>query len=225
MRKEELVSKRKQQYDAPFIAIEGGVCAGKTTTINSISQTTNYHILYEYAQMLDPDHEAKNKILPAEKRLDLFLYLENQRIQLARDMYFPIIGDRCFFSLIAYEFALSRLGSTTNMPKLMYSARRQIMLPNVIVFFDISEDLRRSRWLTRGKDLSSVFVNTNFNNSIRDCFYSLSETTKILFIDADTLTIDDMVRQVLLVLEQELQVKNKNKRCVPANQFVSKIFN
>ena len=93
------------QTDPSFIAVEGGVCAGKTTVIrelpsNRITVLAEYTELAEYA---GPPVHWPRTVTELTNRLDHFLTLERVRRRGIRNPAPPVVADRSILSLIAFE--------------------------------------------------------------------------------------------------------------------------
>ena len=98
------------------VAIEGLVCAGKTTLLKELGQDPNIGIVPEYYDCLRPKEKVPSFPPPNKAgalRTARFLFeLEKRRQKIARNLLENdklIILDRCFMSCFAFEFAARKI--------------------------------------------------------------------------------------------------------------------
>ena len=175
-----------------FLALEGGVCSGKTTTTMEFSRLDGVQVLPEYMSYVPTDHAAWKILLPPEERLNLFLRIDTERYLLIPKRAKGIIADRCILTIIAFEYAINRLGHPTRLPVFVENQDFKVNIPNHVIFFDVSSELRLKRWAARGADMDSPLVNESFNRELINCFRQLSTIVKITFLDATHLSITDL---------------------------------
>jgi thymidylate kinase len=171
------------------LALEGGVCSGKSTTAELLSGPT-FMLLREYMAFLPDDHPSRTLLLSPASRLELFLGIEDARNKTILPSSSRIVADRCIFTIIAFEIAVLHMGHESSL--LNYSGDHCVLVPNQTVFFSVPDYIRMDRWILRGSSADSLFVSSEFNTHIEDVFRTIGRKYPVKFIDVSSLTVAQM---------------------------------
>lgn len=185
------------------VALEGPVCAGKTTVAAGLG-SGGARVVPEYLDVpgagirVGFDAPAAGDGL---RRLRLLLELEH-----CRAMQLPSAGsvvlDRSVFTLLAYEAGLAAL----SLPHVLADAvrevvaavdRRAVALPGRVVFLDCSAASCRERAVTAGMRTPPFLFDPRFRDGFRRLFCRLERVVPgtVLFTDADR-PVAEVVKQV-----------------------------
>lgn len=175
-----------------IVAVEGPVCAGKTTVACAVS-SAGVTVVPEYfdvpgaASWVGVDAPVPGDGL---RRLRLLLELER-----CRAMQLPSAGvavlDRSVFTLLAYEAGLAAMSA----PHVLADAvgevvaaldRGEVTRPGRVVFLDCSAALCRERAVAAGMRTPSFLFDPVFRDGFRELFYRLERAAPgtVLFVDA-----------------------------------------
>lgn len=174
-----------------IIALEGGVCSGKTTLCCRLQEKGFMHV-NEHMTFLSPqDWERFGQIDPVH-RIDFLLAVEEKRQALmARflDMGQNIVLDRTFLSLYAFEYAKGRFEKAEEFKE----KRKSFLNPDMILFLSVDEQTRRRRSMQRGDSFtaeSDFFLQDSFNNGLKSFFKENQSYFNVRFLDSSHLTSD-----------------------------------
>ena len=170
-----------------FLALEGGVCSGKSTLLAKATQE-DVGIVREYMDFLPADHPCHSILLPPLERLSLFFGIESKRMKDAGELVRHTVADRCILSLIAFELALMEMGEKSELVSFASSSDLTVALPDRVLFLEISDALRLDRWCRRGFFSDSIFVLPKFNASIRKSVVKAALYTRVDVVEASALT-------------------------------------
>lgn len=187
----------------PKLAIEGGVGAGKSSTSAELQSRHGFYHLKEYMSFAANNAGTFLAGLEPDARFRYFLGIENTRVndalKDAGDR--PLVVDRCYLSILAFEFAQRRLGkaaiSADGIRKLLADTCYNILIPDVIVFVDISEHTRMHRVNQRAKVVRGDLVSPEFNNSVRSFFGRISSCLEVKWLNGDVLSSEELVLECL----------------------------
>lgn len=151
------------------LAIEGGVCSGKTTTVRALADQ-GVDTLPEYVEWLQQTGRALPQGQPLD-RLKGYLAVERERALAAETLGPMLVIDRSVLSLAAFEYAMMSL----YLPAAWHELKRLLprapfIAPNGIIFSDASDGERARLWQQRGLPENSVFISSAFNEGLRNFF-------------------------------------------------------
>lgn len=170
-----------------FIAVEGGVCTGKTTIVGELA-TKGVGVLVEYTDLPEyvghPDHWPRTASQLAS-RLDHFLSLEQTRhIRSPRSIQ-PIVADRSLLSLVAFEYGLRAAGWSAFPDACLEHLTSAIvdtpgLVPKLIMVLETPIAIRRARAKTAGMAIRAPLLDLDFINGERLFFESLQKLSPAL---------------------------------------------
>lgn len=146
-----------------IIALEGGICSGKTTLAKEFERQ-GFYLIPEYMDIINQyDEERINNLASSnQSAINVFLEIEKRR----REIYLEnhnnknTILDRSYLTLFAYEYAVGR--NISNMQFL--NLAQNVITPDLIVFLYVKDELRAKRsYERRDEDMPEIFLNHNFN--------------------------------------------------------------
>lgn len=182
------------------IAVEGIGGSGKTTLTKELSKL-GYMAIPEIRDAYPETAEVQVFTLETEKsyRVNLwFLQKEYLRTVQIKDCAVPVVMDRCFVSLIAYNYAKDAVYSTSNLSSIKELIGEYV--PSLIripylVYLCCNVDVAIERMMQRNKDnhkekyIQAVNIYTkNFNLKLKEYYDLLSERLKssLLIVDSET---------------------------------------
>lgn len=164
------------------VAIEGPVCAGKSSLVNSLIGSGLGGIL-EYSEYVGHANQDFPKFPPrdaeqAKRSFEFFLDLEKQRIldmQLLTQS--NVVIDRSIFTLLAFEAGASRI---TGIDIFDWAVERllqeeEIILPDHVVYLDVAPQVSIQRAEENDIPIPKFLLSEEFNRGFRDFFIALSE--------------------------------------------------
>jgi thymidylate kinase len=174
------------------VALEGGVCAGKSSVAARFGSEAAYQIIDDYTSFIDDFEYSQAEQLPAAYRYRFFLRLDEARR--ARTICGPtnVVVDRSVFTILAYEYALWRLGRISELQHINQISNFYTLLPNSVVFLEVSDDERRRRAALRTTKISPILLDDKFNALIREFFKKFSKFYDLPIIDTTDLGISDV---------------------------------
>lgn len=186
-----------------IIALEGGVCSGKTTLCRRLQETGFIHVNEHMTFLTSADWETFRQTDPT-RRIDFLLTVEEKRQALmARllDMGRNIVLDRTFLSLYAFEYAKGRFEKAAEFKE----KQKQFLNPDLILFLSVDEQTRRRRSAQRGDSFtaeSDFFLQDSFNNGLKTFFKENQSDFHVRFLDSSCLSLDNV--RPLLCLPQKV---------------------
>lgn len=179
------------------LALEGGVCAGKTLVGSRVSSKTGWPLIPEYVEWL----QRSGQMLPAGSqltRLRGYLEAERSRTAMLTGVRPPWILDRSFLTVVAFEFACRQ---TRREHELTAAVReidiRHTVTPTCIVYLDCDDTLRAKRLASRQGDAPLPLAEPAFNRALRDFFHEISRFVPIHFVDTSDGDVDTLATSVL----------------------------
>jgi thymidylate kinase len=197
------ILQRRRPSVRSFVALEGPVCAGKTTVAKSLGSVCT-RVVPEYldlpgaASRVGVDAPAAGDGL---RRLRLLLEIERHRV-----LHLPRMGsivlDRSVFTLIAYEAGLAAMSG----PNVLCAAaeevadaieRGAVALPDRVVFLDCPAASCVERAAAAGMRTPTFLFDAAFRCGFRQVFFRLERAAPgtVLFVDADR-PVGDVVKEV-----------------------------
>jgi thymidylate kinase len=199
-----------------IIALEGGICSGKTTLAKEF-ESQDFYLIPEYMDIIQPCEENKIRDLTASKHsaINVFLEIEKRRkkIYLENSKGKNIILDRSYLTLFAYEYAIGRNICNMEFPDLY----KNVIIPNIIVFLDVNDALRMKRSHDRcDENMPKTFLNHTFNSRLKKFFLQQNQFPCV-FLNTENLTPSKMVNSL-----KSMQFKNTQS---PQQWFMDKFYN
>ncbi len=165
------------------VALEGPVCAGKTTVLERL-KADGISIIQEYSEYVDsatrdfPNFPPKDEE-SAKGSFKFFFDLELKRhSDLNRQNGKFTVIDRSVYTLLAFEVGASRLTGIDILPwaiEYLEEHKNEIIIPEHVVYMDNSVEESRRR-AEEGKIRIAEFLLTDeFNKGFRSFFLALKE--------------------------------------------------
>ena len=199
-----------------IIALEGGICSGKTTLAKEFERQ-DFYLIPEYMDIIHPYEEDRINDLVSSNQsaINVFLEIEKRRkeIYLENCSDKNAILDRSYLTLFAYEYAIGRNISNMEFPDLY----QNVITPNLIVFLDVNDEQRIKRSHDRcDENMPEIFLNHNFNKRLKQFFLKQNQIPCV-FLNTENL---DPLKMVNLM--QSMQLKNTRQ---PQQWFLNKFYN
>lgn len=199
-----------------IIALEGGICSGKTTLAKEFERQ-DFYLIPEYMDIIHPYEEDRINDLVSSNQsaINVFLEIEKRRkeIYLENCSDKNAILDRSYLTLFAYEYAIGRNISNMEFPDL----HQNVIAPDLVVFLNVNDELRIKRSHDRcDKDMPEIFLNHNFNKRLKRFFLKQNQVPCV-FLNTENL---DPIKMVKLM--QSMQLKNTHQ---PQQWFLNKFYN
>lgn len=176
-----------------IIALEGGVCSGKTTLCRQLQEKGFMHVS-EHMTFLSPQDWERFECTDPVHRIDFLLGVEEKRQALMTrllDMGQNIVLDRTFLSLYAFEYAKGRFVKAEEFKE----KRKSFLNPDLILFLSVDEQTRRRRSAQRGDSFtaaSDFFLQDSFNDGLKSFFKKNQSYFNVCFLDSSHLTVDEL---------------------------------
>ncbi len=199
-----------------IIALEGGICSGKTTLAKEFERQ-DFYLIPEYMDIIHPYEEDRINDLVSSNQsaINVFLEIEKRRkeIYLENCSDKNAILDRSYLTLFAYEYAIGRNISNMEFPDLY----QNVITPNLIVFLDVNDEQRIKRSHDRcDENMPEIFLNHNFNKRLKQFFLKQNQVPCV-FLNTENL---DPLKMVNLM--QSMQLKNTHQS---QQWFLNKFYN
>lgn len=199
-----------------IIALEGGICSGKTTLAKEFERQ-DFYLIPEYMDIIHPYEEDRINDLVSSNQsaINVFLEIEKRRkeIYLENCSDKNAILDRSYLTLFAYEYAIGRNISNMEFPDLY----QNVITPNLIVFLDVNDEQRIKRSHDRcDENMPEIFLNHNFNKRLKQFFLKQNQVPCV-FLNTENL---DPLKMVILM--QSMQLKNTHQS---QQWFLNKFYN
>lgn len=199
-----------------IIALEGGICSGKTTLAKEFERQ-DFYLIPEYMDIIHPYEEDRINDLVSSNQsaINVFLEIEKRRkeIYLENCSDKNAILDRSYLTLFAYEYAIGRNISNMEFPDLY----QNVITPNLIVFLDVNDEQRIKRSYDRcDENMPEIFLNHNFNKRLKQFFLKQNQVPCV-FLNTENL---DPLKMVNLM--QSMQLKNTHQS---QQWFLNKFYN
>lgn len=197
-----------------IIALEGGICSGKTTLAKEFERQ-GFYLVPEYMDIIQPCEENRINDLVSSNQsaINVFLEIEKRRkeIYLENCSDKNAILDRSYLTLFAYEYAIGRNISNMEFPDLYH------ITPNLIVFLDVNDEQRIKRSHDRcDENMPEIFLNHDFNKRLKQFFLKQNQVPCV-FLNTENL---DPLKMVNLM--QSMQLKNTHQS---QQWFLNKFYN
>lgn len=145
-----------------IIAIEGGVCSGKSTVCR-LFRDDGWIVLDEMYVPKRDERSFYGSQTPQEI-LGCFIAYEVQKARGARRAGGAIV-DRSLYSVFAYQYAAAKAAGKA-LPDYVTAARSALSAadwPDWVFFVNIDDSERRARYEKRGVHVSPLLLDTEFN--------------------------------------------------------------
>lgn len=174
-----------------IIALEGGICSGKTTLAKEFEQQ-GFFLIPEYMDIIQPEEEERIDNLATSNlsAINVFLEIEKRRKEKYQSCFSEknIILDRSYLTLFAYEYAVARDINSLDVQNLHES----VITPDLIIFLDVNDELRRQRSNDRlDINMPKMFLDHNFNKKLK-YFFLKQNHVPCIFLNTENLTASQM---------------------------------
>lgn len=183
-----------------IVALEGGVCAGKSSVAAILeAQGVGQHV-QEYAAQIPYSAQLATFELDPVARAASFLSLESDRISRPHQTECVIL-DRSCLTVFAFEYACVRLGANEiASPLLDLAETYALVVPQFTIFLDISDDVREMRLAARAKPYVPILADRNFNNYFKGFFEAVGEYLDVAFVQTSTQPVPEVAETCKRVL-------------------------
>ena len=190
-----------------IIALEGGICSGKTTLAKQL-EIKGFFSVPEYMDIITPQEQKELDTLISQDKsaLPFFLRMEKRRKELygAQCLQKDSVLDRSYLTLFAYEFAKNNQYSALS----ELVQKENVIIPDLIIFLDVNDQVRRQRCINRGDiDMPKIFLNSEFNRNLKKFFLEKS-SEKCIFVNSENLESEQMAS-----ILQDIKIKPKKQIC------------
>jgi thymidylate kinase len=181
-----------------LVAIEGGMCAGKTTISDSLGVRFGLLRLPEYFEMVSEEERAALESMTPIQRFEFFLGIDRKRSRLIKMTDGVQVADRCVFSMLATEFALWRLGIIADIDHALSRLEDSVASwPCRIVFLDVSDAEREMRYRRRPHaGYAHLFLRPDFNRYFKHFFELLPFPGIVFYVRNEARDISSTVEEV-----------------------------
>ncbi len=183
-----------------IVALEGGVCAGKSTVANLLeTQGVGRHV-QEYAAQIP--YSAQRTIFELEPvaRAAGFLLSDSGRLNEIPQAELKIL-DRSCLTVFAFEYACIRLGmNELELPLLDLVETYAVIVPNCVIFLDITDNVREKRLAVRGKRFIPILADRTFNKYFKEFFEAMHNYLDVVFVGTNAqsaLEVTEICKKVL----------------------------
>ena len=177
------------------IGIEGRVCSGKTTLLESC-QRDGLFTIEEYREYVLRASKTFAKFPPvsadqAKKNFLDLLEIEKARLKVRqREPKRLAVLDRSIFTLVSFEAGASQLSGINIFGWALEEVlknRDQVIWPDEVVYLDTSANEAKRRAEIAGMGTSLFLFDERFNDGVRQAFevFESQELTTVNFIDGE----------------------------------------
>lgn len=183
-----------------IVALEGGVCAGKSTVATLLETLGVGRHVQEYATRIPYSAQRSIFELDPVARAASFLSIDSGRIHEMPQTELKIL-DRSCLTVFAFEYACVQLGiNELELPLLDLVESYAVMVPNCVIFLDITDDVREKRLAVRGKRFIPILANRNFNKHFKGFFEAMNEYLGVFFVQTSVrpaLEVAEICKKIL----------------------------
>jgi AAA domain-containing protein len=171
------------------VALEGGICAGKTVVQSALSVAYGFRPIPEYMAILSQDEARRAFDASNTQSIDLFAAAEQRRLPTTPGAVRYCL-DRSFLTLAAYRYALRSLNLIGD-EEVQYAANVLMgmswLVPPVIVYLDTPGPIRarRSARRDKGKTMPPLLLDDGFNCHFREFFVRLERHGMVAILAND----------------------------------------
>lgn len=183
--------------DLRYMAMEGGVCAGKTTLSNRIAELRSLLHVPEYYDIISPHDKAHLATSTPRERLAYFVALDTKRSETFKIKEQPVVADRSILSIVATEYALNKMNSDHSLTDILSLNVSRFAVPSTVIFLKIPPEERALRWARRSPTGSKMFfIDPTFNLFFEEFFHRSAHLCNVHFINNYHVSIDDVVSTI-----------------------------
>lgn len=191
-------------------AVEGPICAGKSTLIDSITESGQTERVREYSEYVrsatlnfpkfPPQDEAK-----AQRAFEFFLELERFRLRDYQTRSKEVLLDRSVFTLLAFEVGASSITGINILPwaiDRVIQTRNEIIWPDHIIYLDVPVEVSRNRSQVDKIKMPEFQFDLGFNAGFKALFVTVKQVMPVYVTVLDaTQTQEKMQSEVLKILK------------------------
>lgn len=196
--------------DEITVALEGPVCAGKSSLLDGLVRL-KWNVIEEYREYLVKANKSFPKFPPcsdseAKRNFEAVLELEEERFadyKMKKGAFKKTALDRSIFTLLAFEKGSSRLSNINiyhwAIDRVVKSIDvAGIIWPNKVSYLDIPNEVARARANLKNLGTAAFLFEEEFNQGFRESIYDLGRIFKIPIFEIDgTQTKPLVLRQFL----------------------------
>ncbi len=167
-----------------FVAIEGGMCAGKTTVSKALQKRFGFLRLSEYFEMLSQDERLTLESMSSAQRFDFFVGVDRKRTSLMKTNRVVHVADRCIFSILGTDYALWMIGIIPDIKHVVSQLERTVeSWPGTIIFLDVNDVTREARHSRRPQPgYAHQFLRRDFNRYFKHFFELLPFSDHVHYV-------------------------------------------
>jgi len=175
--------KEEEPIGKRAIAIEGPVCAGKTTVLEKL-KNRGISVVEEYSEYVDSATRDFPKFPPkdeeaAKDSFRFFFELETKRKQdMEASGNHQIALDRSIYTLLAFEVGALSITGINILPwatEYLEEHRDEIIIPEQVVYMDVPAEVSRERADEGNIPIAPFLLTKEFNDGFRDFFLALKD--------------------------------------------------
>lgn len=200
---------------ATIVAVEGPVCAGKSTLIKHL-KIASVGIIDEYSEYVASANRDFPRFPPsspkqAQRNFEFFLGLEKRRtLDLAKLRQNKIAIDRSIYTLLAFEAGASKITGIDIFDWAVdrLEAENEIILPDHIIYLDVPMAVSSRRAQENNIQIPIFLLSDEFNEGFRNIFQRLAiakpEFVTIIDAQQDELSILSLVHRRVTSLPERV---------------------
>lgn len=175
--------KEEQSTGKRVVALEGPVCAGKTTVIEKL-RNPSAAVVGEYSEYVVSATRDFPKFPPADEKAakDSFRFFFELEVKRKQNMDASggniVLLDRSIYTLLAFEVGASRLTGINILPwavEYLEKNRDEIIIPEQVIYMDVPAEVSRRRAEEGGILIAEFLLTNEFNEGFKDFFMELKE--------------------------------------------------
>lgn len=206
--KAHVFEKEGESNDGQIIALEGPVCAGKTTVLGGLREQ-EIPVVDEYSEYVASTTRDFPKFPPQDEEAakDSFRFFFELEARRKQDMEATgnnrAVLDRSIYTLLAFEVGASRLTGISILPwavEYLEENKDKIIMPEQVVYMDIPAEISRSRAREGQIRIADFLLTDGFNGGFRDFFMALKEKAPELVCIVDATGEQSAMQEFVLGL-------------------------
>jgi thymidylate kinase len=176
-----------------LVALEGGVCAGKSAIARCFGHSNSTQVIDDYTSFIDRYEYSYAEGLPPLYRFRFFLRLdEARRARIDYPRPKDVVLDRSIFTILAYEYALKETGRISDLSHIAHLSHFLPLLPTNVIFLGVSSAERMRRATLRSIPIAPILLDEHFNLCVERFFERLHSSWRVPIINTTGVPILDI---------------------------------
>jgi hypothetical protein len=174
------------------------VCSGKTTVASQLKQITKAEILPDYMAVLSRSELTRIARMSYDRRFVYFLLKDTScRCASERPLGPLWILDRTQITLLAFNYAILKMGVPINLKITRAAIERYLTLPDLVYLLEATPVTRITRMTARQQPHIFPFTCADFNENITSFHSQLAALRGFTKIDTDRLNAAEVSGAIL----------------------------